>query len=101
MEMNSNYKTDISVQTGRTFVVWKTEHKHHLRLGDRYKSTIALHRWNMGLTINFNKTTVLNASSNWKEKMVYESMEIQLHTGTINEEDGIAFSKAWLPAYTL
>lgn len=79
----------------------EAEHKCHLCLGNTDKSEIALYGLNMGHTIKFEETTLLHRSSNWREGAIYESLEIQLCARTMNKENGVALSEAWLPACVL
>lgn len=87
------YNTPCSCgQSGTTVVIRETEHKHHLCLRNVDKSAVALHGWNTGHTIKFEETVLLYRSSNWIERTIQESLEIQLCPYTMNKEDGLTMT---------
>lgn len=89
-------------QTGRMVTMREQEHMWHLRLDNLNKSAVTQHGWDAGHEILVGNTKLLCRSSNWQDRIIRESMEISLaKKHTLNQEEEICLSKAWMPALRL
>lgn len=75
------------------------EHKHHLWLGQTEKWAVAQHYWTFGHQARFEDMLVLFHSDNWLPCVIRESLEIALLDKSLNQEEGLKLSTAWLPLY--
>jgi predicted GIY-YIG superfamily endonuclease/uncharacterized protein (UPF0335 family) len=82
-------------QTGRTVQCRQKEHIRALKYGYTERSTVAEHSIEQGHQIYFEKTRMLHPESRIHNRIVLESVEIELSGNKINKENGFALSDRW------
>jgi predicted GIY-YIG superfamily endonuclease len=82
-------------QTGRTVECRQKEHIRALKYGYTEKSTVAEHSIEQKHKILFEETKILHVENRILNRMVLESIEIELNGNNINKENGFPLSDRW------
>jgi hypothetical protein len=79
-------------QTGQTIEARPKEHRRHVHLNQPEKSAVAEHSITTSHRINFDGTTKLGMATKYTDCLVKEAIEIWLHPGNFNRDDGFNLS---------
>jgi hypothetical protein len=81
-------------QTGRPVDIRLKEHQRHIRLQNPDKSAVAEHSIDQGYRIKFHNSSILAKKTRYMDRIVRETIEIELHPYNINNEGGFCLSKS-------
>jgi hypothetical protein len=84
-------------QTGRTIEARLKEHRRHVRLIQPEKSAVAEPLIKTSHSLDFDGTSKLGTATRYKDRLVKEAIEIQLHPDNFNRDDGFNLSHTWRP----
>jgi hypothetical protein len=84
-------------QTGHSVETRVKEHHRHIRLYHPEKSAVAEHSISLGLRIQLQNTSILASKSRRMDRVIRETIEIELHPDNMNREDGFSLSRALKP----
>jgi hypothetical protein len=73
------------------------EHQRHIRLEYPDKLALAEHSIDQGHRIRFHNSSILAKKTRYMDRIVRETIEIELHPYNINREGGFCLSKSWKP----
>jgi hypothetical protein len=84
-------------QTGRSVNIRLKEHQQHIRIEHPEKSAVAEHSIDQGHRIQFHNSSILATKTRNMDRIVRETIEIELHSYNINREGGFFLSKLLKP----
>jgi hypothetical protein len=73
------------------------DHQQHICLEHPDKSAMAEHSINLGHLILLHNSTILSTKPRDMDLIIREAIEIELHSNSMNREDGFCLSKSWKP----
>jgi hypothetical protein len=84
-------------QTGCSVDTRSKEHQRHIRLEHPDKSAIAEHCINSGHSMLFHDASIRATKTSYRDRIVREAIEIELHSNNMNRDVGFCVSKSWKP----
>jgi hypothetical protein len=81
-------------ETGRSVDTRVKEHQRHIRLEHPDTSAVAEHSINLGHHIQLQNTIILSTKPRYKDRIIREAIEIELHPNNMNRDDGYCLSKS-------
>ena len=73
------------------------EHERHIRLVQPDKSAMAEHSLEHEHIIRLQDTNLLSAKTGYSNRLIRETIEIEMHPNNMNKDNGLILSTAWKP----
>jgi hypothetical protein len=88
-------------QTGPYIEKRIKDHPRHIRLQHPDKSAVAEHSINLDQLIQIQNTTILSTKPRYMDRIIRETIEIELQPNNMNRLVGLRLRRSWNPSSTL
>ena len=84
-------------QSGRSVHLRIKEHERHIRLAQTDKSAVAEHSFGLDHIMKLKDTTLLATKTRYRDRLIREAIEIEMHPNNMNRDRDFNLSKSWKP----